>query len=102
MQRDKTIEYCLHVAQVLSFLFLYKYASANRMSQAAKDMSNFNLVMEVISGLHANAVRRLGKTWQLVASKYHQMLEDLKNLISPVRQHAAVRIHTSLCTAFAM
>ena len=62
-----------------------------RIAISAKEMSNFNAVMTILSGLGGTAVYRLRRTWAKVEPTLQNQLDELKTLMSPTQNYAAYR-----------
>jgi len=56
-----------------------------------RKLGNFSGVNQIVSGLVGAHVHRLRKTWELVPPKYHQMLEELTDLMSGKGSYKALR-----------
>jgi son of sevenless-like protein len=82
-------------------LFLLRESSARtraerlgwlvRLGVAGRELENFNMVMEVVSALHQQSVARLRRTWELLDPRLRAHWEELAQLMSPLRSHAAYR-----------
>ncbi|EGC34233.1 hypothetical protein DICPUDRAFT_168747 [Dictyostelium purpureum] len=48
----------------------------------AKDIKNYNCVMEILGSLHSSSISRLKNSWSLIPQKANEMFQVLNNLMS--------------------
>jgi len=60
-----------------------------------RQMSDFNSLMQVLSGMNNSSVQRLKKTWQQLSHKYHEQFDMLDELMDPRRSYATYKLALS-------
>jgi hypothetical protein len=54
-------------------------------------LRNYNSLMAILAGLNSSPIHRLRRTWELLSTRTHGMLETLKKVMAPVRNFASYR-----------
>lgn len=54
-------------------------------------MNNFNTVMSILAGLNSAPVHRLKRTFDLLSTRVHGLLETLRNLMSTTKNFSVYR-----------
>eukprot|EP00455_Lapot_gusevi_P022964 TRINITY_DN2390_c0_g1_i2.p1 TRINITY_DN2390_c0_g1~~TRINITY_DN2390_c0_g1_i2.p1 ORF type:complete len:489 (+),score=135.39 TRINITY_DN2390_c0_g1_i2:211-1467(+) len=62
-----------------------------KIAEHCQSLNNFNSLCAIYTGINANAIYRLKKTWELLGEKHKQKLEEFKNLFKTDRNSAALR-----------
>ncbi|GAM27027.1 hypothetical protein SAMD00019534_102020, partial [Acytostelium subglobosum LB1] len=62
----------------------------------ARELKNYNCVMEILASLHNSAISRLKSSWALVSPKANELFTQLNQLMSPDINFKAYRKHLTL------
>lgn len=54
-----------------------------KIAHKATQLHNYNLLMEICSGLNSNAIYRLRKTWDIIPKEHKKTFDYLNELLSP-------------------
>eukprot|EP01132_Coremiostelium_polycephalum_P003803 gene3803-4732_t len=65
----------------------------------AKELKNFNCVMEILGSLHSSSISRLKNSWSLLSPKANDMFTNLNQLMCPDINFKNYRKQLSLCPA---
>lgn len=62
-----------------------------KIARHCRELKNFNSMFAIVSGLDHTHVTRLHSTWEKVNHKHMQWLEEMKDILNPIRNFANYR-----------